>query len=306
MHEEFGIPKTKDEKIEHIVHLYMDGAYDRREVLRRLARYTGGLAGAGTVLTSRGLAQSSSACAEDVRVPFDAPDITVDDIMFPGKAGGIFAQLAKPNPLEKALPAVIVIHENQGLLEHHKDVARRVARAGFIGLGIDLLSRQGGTHVFAANERAMAYGRTVTSERMEDLQSAIDYLNSEGFVEKGKIGAVGFCAGGGNIFSLIFTTRDLVAAVPFYGTPPNPLPPIDAIGEINTKLLMIFSETDRNQNARIPELLGGLVARQKTFGLHLYQGSAHGFHNDTGNVYNRAAACDAWNKTIDFFRTHLR
>ena len=70
--------------------------------------------------------------------------------------------------------------------------------------------------------------------------------------------------------------------------------------------MMVFSETDRNQNARIPELVAGLVARQKTFGLHLYQGTAHGFHNDTGNVYNRAAACDAWSRTMDFMTTHLR
>ena len=118
-----------------------------------------------------------------------------------------------------------------------------------------------------------------------------------------RIGAVGFCAGGGNVYSLAFASQDLTAGVAYYGTPPNPLPSFETL---TAQLLCIFSETDRNQNARIPELVAGLVANRKSFGLHLYQGTGHGFHNDTGAVYNRAAACDAWAKTIAFFSQHLR
>jgi len=303
MHEEFGVPKTRDERIDHLVHLYVDGAYTRRQLIRRLARFTGGAAAATTLLASRGLAQSGAPCPDNVRVPEDAEDIQCYNVQYPGKAGILYGLLTQPNPLVKALPAILVIHENRGLTDHIRDVTRRVARAGFIGLGIDLLSRQGGSHNFANDTlRGQAYGRTVTAERLEDMLSSIDYLKSEGFVLPDRIGAVGFCAGGGNVFLLALNSPDLAAGVPYYGTPPNPLP---SVADMKAALLCIFSETDRNQNARIPELVSALVAQRKTFGLHLYPGSGHGFHNDTGSVYNAEAACDAWAKTMSFFHKQL-
>jgi carboxymethylenebutenolidase len=304
MHDEFSTPRTKEEKIEHLVHLYVDGAFPRRELVRKLSRYLGGAAAATALLNERGLAQAPAACPANIRIPLDAMDVTAEDIQIGGKAGPLYVHLAKPNPLTEAQPAVLVLHENRGLVEHIKDVTRRVARAGFIGLGLDLLSRQGGTQAFDNDTaRAAAYGRTTQPERNEDMLSAIDYLKSEGFVIPERIGAVGFCAGGGNILNLIFQTRDLYAGVPYYGTPPNPLPSTE---NVNTRLLFILSETDRNQNSRYPALMTDLIARQKTFGMHLYQGTGHGFHNDTGAVYNPTAACDAWAKTIEFFNRHLR
>jgi len=304
MTEEFGVPETREERVEHLVHLYVDGAYSRRQVIAKLAKYTGGAAGALAALQSRGLAQSGGApCPADVHVPEDATDIEWFNIQYPGRTGTLFGLLARPAPLVKALPAVIVIHENRGLTEHIRDVTRRVARAGFVALGIDLLSRQGGSHAFDNDtQRGQAYGRTTTAERLEDMLSSIEYLKSEGFVIADRIGAVGFCAGGGNVFLLAINSPDLVAGVPYYGTPPNPLPPL---GEMKTALLCIFSETDRNQNARIPGLVEQLVALRKSFGLHLYPGTGHGFHNDTGAIYNAAAACDAWAKTIAFFHQLL-
>ena len=104
------------------------------------------------------------------------------------------------------------------------------------------------------------------------------------------------------VFQLAFNVPEVVAAVPFYGTPPDPLPSWDTM---NAKLLAIFSETDYNQNGRIPEIVTGMVQRRKTMGLHLYQGTAHGFHNDTSPIYNPGAAADAWSKTMTFFNTHL-
>ncbi len=297
-------PETGQEHIDSLVHLYVDGALSRRQAIRRLTRYTGSAAAAGTLLGSLGLAQSGGACPDDVRVPENAPDVEWHDIQYPGQAGALWALLAHPRPLEKALPAVMVIHENRGLNEHIRDVTRRVARAGFVGLGIDFLSRQGGSFQFQDPQAgAQAYGRTTTAERLEDMLSSIAYLKSEGFVIGDRIGAVGFCAGGGNVYNLAFNSPDLTAGVAFYGTPPAPLPSFD---NLKAALLCVFSETDRNQNARIPELVAGLVGARKTFGLHLYQGTGHGFHNDTGAIYDRAAACDAWAKTIAFFEKHLR
>jgi carboxymethylenebutenolidase len=305
MRDEFSTPRTKEEKIDSLVHLYMDGAYGRRELIRRLARYTGGAAGAAALLESKGLAQTAAqACPDNVRVPEDAPDVESVNVTFPGKGGPIYALLTKPQPQTEPQPAVIVIHENRGLVEHIRDVTRRVARAGFVGLGIDLLSRQGGTHTFENDTlRGQAYGRTVPSERLEDMLSAVEYLQSEGFVVKDRIGTVGFCAGGGNVLVLAYSSKDITAAVPFYGTPPTPLPSNESL---TAKFMIVLSETDRNQNRRYPEWMTGMINDTKIFGLHLYQGTAHGFHNDTGNVYNRAAACDAWARTLDFFNTHLR
>ena len=299
-----GPPSNDQERIESLVHLHVDGALNRRDLLRRVAKITGSAAAAAAAVQSFGLAQSADVCPGEIRVPEDAPDIQWDNIRYQGAAGMLHALLTVPKPITKPQPAVIVIHENRGLNEHIRDVTRRVARAGFVGLGIDFLSRQGGSHNFLDPVEGLnAYNRTRPEERLEDMLSTIQYLKSEGFVVPDRIGAVGFCAGGGNVFSLAFATKELAAAVPYYGTPPNPLPAFD---NLTAKMLCIFSETDRNQAARIPDLVGGLVSNQKTFGLHLYQGSAHGFHNDTGNAYNREAACDAWSKTIAFFNKHLR
>jgi carboxymethylenebutenolidase len=199
---------------------------------------------------------------------------------------------------------VLVIHENRGLTEHIRDVTRRMAKAGFVALGIDLLSRQGGTGAFANDTlRTQAYGRTLQEERYDDMLSAVEFLKRQTNVVGDRIGAVGYCAGGGNIYYAVYNQMPLQAAVPFYGTPPNPLPAAD---RITTPVLGIFSETDRNQAVRIAALADSLVTARVTFGVHVYTGTAHAFFNDTGAVHHRDASLDAWTKTIDFLNTHLR
>jgi carboxymethylenebutenolidase len=178
-----------------------------------------------------------------------------------------------------------------------------VARAGFVALGVDLLSRIGGTDSFATPTAATQGLNTITSAQLlSDLKSAIEFLKIADYIRPERIGAVGFCFGGGQVFNLAFDVPELTAAVPYYGTPPNPLPSFD---NMNARLLAIFSELDYNQNGRIPELLTNMVQRRKTIGLHLYQGTSHGFHNDTSPIYNANAASDAWSRTIAFFNTHL-
>lgn len=315
MQEEFGTPRTKEERIERLIHEYVDGALNRRHLIRRLARLAGGVAAAAAVLETAGLAQvRPPANVDDIRVSENDPAIDWRDVSFPGQAGQVQGLLASPRPFLHSprgprpgvtgpQPAVLVIHENRGLTEHIRDVTRRMAKAGFVALGIDLLSRQGGTKAFADDTaRGQAYGRTVQSERHEDMVSAIDYLKKQDNVVADRIGAIGFCAGGGNIYYSVYNGLSLQAAVPFYGTPPNPLP---ATG-VTTPLMGIFSENDRGQAARISELSGSLVAARITFGIHVYKGTNHAFFNDTGNVYDNAAALDAWAKTIGFLDTHLR
>jgi carboxymethylenebutenolidase len=201
-------------------------------------------------------------------------------------------------------PAVLVIHENRGLTEHIRDVTRRLAKAGFVALGLDLLSRQGGTAAFPDDTtRGAAYGRTLQTERHEDMESAVEFLRKQPNVVANRIGTIGFCAGGGNILYSVYNGLAFQAAVPFYGTPPNPLP---AAERVTTPLLCIYSDNDRNQAARIGALSDSLVAARVTFGIQLYKGTNHAFFNDTSPVYDRAAAIDAWAKAIDFLDTHLR
>src|SRR5438093_435672 len=123
--------------IDNLVHLYVDGAFNRRELIRRVAGHAGSFAAAMTILSGYSAleaADNTPACPIDASVPADAPDLNVSDVEFPGDAGTIFAHLAYPKSTDpQVLPGVIVIHENRGLVEHIKDVTRRVARAGFVG-----------------------------------------------------------------------------------------------------------------------------------------------------------------------------
>lgn len=297
--------ETDQERIEDLIHLYVDGAFGRRELLKRVALYTGSVAAAVTAVGPEVMAQSArrSKRPANASVPENARDIQWLWVEYAGEAGTLRGYLTRPRFKSGPLPAVLVIHENRGLNDHIKDVTRRVARAGFIGLGVDLLSRVGGTEAYPDPTQAtQALNGITPDERLADLRSAIQFLATDNDVRADRIGTVGFCFGGGQVFTLAFNVPELAAAVPFYGTPPNPLPEWD---NFNAKLLAIFSETDYNQNARIPELVSGLVQRRKTMGLHLYQGTAHGFHNDTSPIYNPDAAADAWSETIAFFDTHL-
>jgi len=304
MNEEFGTPRTREEKVESLIHLYVDGGLPRRELMRRLGRMLGGTAAATAALSSHGLAQiAPGACPANVLVSENDPDIEWRDVTYPGGEGTAFGLLARPRRQTAALPGVIVIHENRGLVEHIRDVTRRAAKAGYVALGIDLLSRQGGTQAFGTDTlRTQAYGRTLAPDRFNDMWAAIDFLKVQPGVQYDKIGAVGFCAGGGNIYYGAFHGLPLQAGVPFYGTPPSPLPQAD----LQFPILNVFSDNDRNQAARIPELAAAFVASRITWGLQLYKGTGHGFHNETSPVYNAAAACDAWAKTIAFFDRHLK
>jgi carboxymethylenebutenolidase len=297
--------ETNEEHVEDLIHLYIDGAFDRRELLKRVAIYTGSVAAAVAAVGPEIMAQTApvSGTPANASVGENEPDIQWSWVQYAGEPGTLTGYVARPRFQTGRLPGILVIHENRGLNDHIKDVVRRVARAGFVGLGVDLLSRVGGTETFSDPTLATAaLNRMTVPERLADLQSALRFLKMSNYVKQDQIGTVGFCFGGGLVYTLAFNVPDLVAAVPYYGTPPNPLPSWDSM---NAKLLAIFSETDYNQNTRIAEIVSGMVQRRKTMGLHLYQGTAHGFHNDTSPIYNAGAAADAWSKTIAFFRTHL-
>jgi carboxymethylenebutenolidase len=292
--------------IDSLVHLWVDGAFSRRELVRRVAKHTGSVAAAFAALRGYdAFAQASTPCPADVRVPADASDLVAQDVTYPGEAGDLFGYLVSPRAAgADPLPGVIVVHENRGLTDHIKDVTRRAARAGFVALGVDFLSREGGTSQFTdPTAQAAAYNRTTVPGRRADLISSLGYVKSLPNVIFDRIGVVGFCAGGGAVWDFVLAAPELRAAVPFYGTP---VPPTDQIANLRTPMLAIYAELDRNLTMQMAPVMTSMLQQQKTFGFVVYQGAGHAFHNDTGAAYNAEAACDAWSRTVAWFNKHLR
>ncbi|MBI3682247.1 MAG: dienelactone hydrolase family protein [Acidobacteria bacterium] len=247
---------------------------------------------------------AQQACPEDVRVPADAEGIIGQDVEFAGEASRLFGYLVKPKrDSMDPLPAVLVIHENRGLVEHIRDVTRRTAKGGFIALGIDLLSRAGGTAQFTdPQEQARAYNSVPAAARLADLRSAAAYLRTLPEVRADRIGTVGFCAGGGNVWALATSGEDMQASVVYYGAP---VATAEQIENLKGPVLCHYAELDRNLTASAAPAITTLVQRNKRFAFHVHWGVGHAFNNDTGAAYNRATACEAWAKTLDFFNLHL-
>jgi carboxymethylenebutenolidase len=298
---------TNEDPIHELVHLYVDGAFSRRELMNRVSRYAGGAASAASALAALGVAEGAEPgeARPAISVAEGAPGIQTRNVTYPGQGSQLYGYLAWPDPLPpQQLPGVIVVHENRGLVDHIKDVTRRVAKAGYVGLGVDLLSRQGGTGQFAdAAQQQQAYNRTNVVERWNDLVYSLDFLKHESTVRFNKIGIVGFCAGGGNIWSLLPTLPELAAASIFYGTPTPLVAQLDAI---QTPVLAIYAELDRALSLNMPDVMSGMLSRQKKFSFRLYEGVGHAFHNDTGPAYNADAAADAWAQTLAWFDKFLR
>ncbi len=302
-----------DPEVESLVHLWEDGALNRRELIRHVTGRTGTIAAAIAAVEALGVGpERAFAQGCPATVSEGDPNINAQPVEYPGEAGTIFGYLARPrdsgSPARARAhgtapePAVLVIHENQGLTSHIKDVTRRVARAGYVGLGVDLISRLGGTPNFPDPVQATnAYNRVGAAAYLQDMLSSLAYLKALPGVQANRLGAVGFCAGGGNCWNLAVTSPDLSAAVMFYGAPP----PIEAVQKA-PPVLGIYAELDRALTGRMPAVVTELLNRQKPFGFHVYEGANHAFHNDTGPRYKPDAACDAWSKSIAFFDLHLR
>lgn len=289
-----------------LIHLYIDGAFDRRELVKRLAKLVGGTQAAIGLIAAEGLnAQECQTCPDDVRVPADAADLTMQTVQYDGQASQLFGYLAtRTTDSTDAIPGVIVIHENRGLTDYVKDVTRRLARAGYAALGIDLLSRLGGTDQYTDPAAAVAaYNSISASARLEDMLSSLKYLQGLSLTVGKKIGCIGFCAGGGNSFQLAVNGgKDISAGVVFYGTPPTPTQIAD---QLTTPVLCLFGEQDRNFTGQLPAFITSALNARKSFEAHIYQGANHAFHNDTGAAYNRDAACDAWAKTLAWYGKYL-
>lgn len=289
-------PTRIDQRFLDLYDRYAHGMINRREFLDRLTAMTASGAAAmavfNTLLPNYALAS---------QVAEDDPDIDAKyrEYDSPNGAGTMRAYMVTPSHTTGKLPAVVVIHENRGLNPYVEDVARRVAKAGFIAFAPDALTPLGGYPGNDDDGRAMQRERD-RDEMFEDFVAAVHTMQSHE-QSTGKVGCVGFCYGGGVSNALAVRVPDLAAAVPFYGRQA----PLEDVPKIQAPLLIHYGELDTRVNEGWPAYKEALDSAGKEYTMHMYPGANHGFHNDTTPRYDAAAAQLAWQRTIEFFKQNL-
>lgn len=276
---------------------YAHGDIDRRTFLQRL----GTLAIAGlTVNTLAAALLPDYALAE--QVSFNDPAIKASYQTFPSPEGHGEGRgyLVIPTESAQPLPAVLVVHENRGLNPYIKDVARRLAKSGFIAFAPDALHTLGGYPGNDDEGRTMQ--RSLAREKIEqDFVAAAEFLRAHK-QSNGKLGVVGFCFGGYISNYLAAAAPKLIdAAVPFYGTPAD----ASLVNNVTAPILLNFAEKDDRVNASWPAYEKVLKENKVDYTAHTYPGTNHGFHNDSTSRYDQAAAELAWSRTISFFHKYL-
>ncbi|HEY8370210.1 MAG TPA: dienelactone hydrolase family protein, partial [Thermodesulfobacteriota bacterium] len=278
-----------DQRIIDLYDEYTHRPLERRVFLERLAALAGSTAAAMALLP---ILENNYAHAQ--QVPPDDPRLETSRVTYKGATGDIAGYLARPRGEAKA-PAVIVIHENRGLNAHIEDVARRLGTAGFVALAPDLLSPLGGTPKDEDRAREMI-GRLDAERTVANLRAATAWLAKRPDTT-GKVGAVGFCWGGGIVNRLAVAEPDLDAAVVFYGVSPRP----DQVPQIRAPLLLHYAGLDKRINETVPAYEQALKQAGKDYTLYMYEGVNHAFHNDTNAArYDAQAAKLAWQRTVDF------
>jgi carboxymethylenebutenolidase len=280
-----------------LFHEYQHGHITRRDFFERAARFAvGGL----TVTAIWESLKPNYAWAQ--QVPKDDTRITAgyETIPSPAGNGSIKGYLVRPARAAGKLPAVLVIHENRGLNPYIEDVARRLAVLDFVAYAPHGLTSVGGYP--GDDEKAAAAFRTVDQPKMtEDFIAAAKWLKARP-ESSGKLGAVGFCFGGGIVNQLAVRMPDLGAGAPFYGRQPS----AEDAAKIQAPLMLHYASNDAGVNAGIPAYEAALKANNKAYTLYVYEGTQHGFHNDTTPRYDEAAAKLAWQRTLDFLNKNLR
>jgi carboxymethylenebutenolidase len=276
---------------------YVHGTIERRDFLEGAAKLMGSGAAALSVLTAL---QPRYARAQ--QVPSDDMRMRAEYVEYPSPKGSgtMRAYMAVPAGTTGRKPAILVIHENRGLNPYIEDVVRRFAAADFVALGPDALTPLGG---YPGNDDE---GRRMQSQldgnvMMEDWVAAFEFLKTHPS-STGRVGAVGFCYGGGVVNRLAVRLPDLAAGSPFYGA----APPSEDVPKIRAPLLIHYAGLDERINAGWPDYERALDANGKTYTMHMYEGVNHGFHNDTTPRYDEDAARLAQERTIAFFNQHLR
>jgi carboxymethylenebutenolidase len=284
---------------QRIIDLYDDFVhthFDRRLFLERAARLVGSTAAAAALLP---LLQSDYARAAIVAE--GDPRIAAERVTYKGASGEVKAYLAKP-AAEGKRGAVVVVHQNRGLNPHIEDVARRLATEGYAALAVDFLSQLGGT---PEDEDAALklFPKLDAGKVTADALAAVAYLRTRP-ESNGKVGAVGFCWGGGVINQMAVNDPTLNAAVVYYGSPPDS----GAVGKIKSALLLNYADPklDTRLGALVPAYEEALKAAGIKYTLYYYEGANHAFSDDTQSArYNEAAAKAAWQRTLAIFKENL-
>jgi carboxymethylenebutenolidase len=311
---------------------YTEGRLSRREALKLIASVTGSLVAANSILAScapppeatetiaippteppatQPLASESPSAASPATeatspsaygtVMPDDPAVIASEVQFSAADATIMGYLARPAS-DGIAPVILVCHENRGLTPHIQDVARRFAKAGYVGLAVDLLSRQGGSAAVGQDNVPGALGNISPDQFVEDFKSGWAYLQNQPFADAARVGMTGFCFGGGVTWRVATQMPELLAAVPFYG----PHPPLEDVPNIQAAVLAIYGELDSRINSGIPDIEQAMMENNKIYEKMIYQGADHAFHNDTGSRYHPEAARDAWERMLAWFEQYVR
>jgi carboxymethylenebutenolidase len=282
-----------DQKILDLYDEFNRGKMSRRGFLDRLAQLAGGTAAALALMPV--LEHQSHAQI----VPESDDRLVTGRVQYDAGGAKMTGYMARLKGGQKR-PAVIVIHENRGLNPHIQDVARRMALDGFLAFAPDMLSAQGGTPADAAQVSQMFRNLNV-DETVAQLAAAVPFLARHA-ESTGKVGAIGFCWGGGMANRLAAAGTTLGASVPYYGAQ---LPAAD-VPKISAPLLLQYGATDQRINAGIDAYKAALDANKKVYEVYIYEGAGHAFNNDTNaGSYNKEAATLAWSRTVAFLKKYL-
>jgi len=276
---------------------YVHGGIGRREFLERAGRYAVGGVTAAALLESLSprYAEAQQVAKDDRRI--EGSYVEYDSPRGHGKVKGY---LARPAGTSGKLPGVVVVHENRGLNPYIEDVVRRTALAGYLALGPDGLTSLGGYPGTDDEGRAMQQ-KLDRDKLLEDFVAAVGFLQSHSG-GTGRVGCVGFCYGGWVSNMLAVRVPGLAAAVPFYGGQA----PVEDVPKIKAPLLLHYASNDQRVNAGWPAYEAALKAHGVRYTAHVYEDTNHGFHNDTTPRYDEEAAKLAWERTLAFFKEHLR
>ena len=305
---------------------YQEQRLTRRDAMKLIASVTGSLVVAESVLTACAPAPAAESTAISLVTPEppiaqpqarqvtetsptepsrgnvspDDPAINAGAIEFPGEGTTLLGYLARPNR-DGTAPIILVCHENRGLNAHIEDVTRRLAKAGYVALAVDLLSRQGGSPQVGEPNVPGALGNIDPAQFASDFKSGWAYLQNQSFADSERVGMVGFCFGGGVTWLMAVEMPELKAAVPFYGPPP----PEEDLPRIQAAVLAIYGGLDGRITGTADRIEAAMRANGKVFKKVIYPNADHAFHNDTGSRYNPEAARDAWARTLDWFGKYV-
>ena len=284
---------------QEIINLYDEYTHitlDRRAYLGKLTALLGSTAAAITVTS---LIEADPARAQIVKA--DDPRVKAGHVTYPGEGGEMSGYLCMPTGTTGKLPAVIVIHENRGLVGHIQDVTRRMALEGFLALGADLLTPAGGTPENEDQGREMI-GKLDRARTVANAVASVKFLQGHANGND-KVDATGFCWGGGITNALaVAAGSDLRAAAIYYGTQP----PADQVPRIKARMLLHYAENDPNVNRGMEGYKEALEKAGVKYELFIYQGTQHAFNNDASAArYNKPAADLAWSRTVALFKEAL-